>query len=57
MQTVTTTLKLHAEKKHSVRYDFIDGGKSAISALYVSKDYLSAPYPDRIDVTIGLHHE
>ncbi len=52
MKPVTVTLKLHAEKKHSVRYDFEGDHQDAISSLYVHKAFLPTPYPGKIKVTI-----
>lgn len=52
---MTTTLYFNEEKKHSVRYDADKKDDEAVmSSAYISKTFLSKPYPKVITVTVEV---
>ena len=50
---ITVPMKINSEKKHSVRYDAVNGD-AAITFVYVMKSSLKTPYPQNINVTIEM---
>lgn len=50
---ITVPMKINSEKKHSVRYDAVNG-EAAITSVYVMKSSLKIPYPQNINVTIEM---
>jgi hypothetical protein len=50
---MTVTLRLHEEKKHSVRYDAADEETAKkLRSIYIGKEALTKPYPLKVTVTI-----
>ena len=54
MKEITMTLTKAKVTKGTVRYDY-DGPREAvpIPAVYIRKLYLTSPYPETIELTLG----
>lgn len=48
----TIVLAFGEEKKHSVRYNTTTLESPLLTSVYVSKDHLPRPFPQRIKVTV-----
>jgi len=53
---ITVPMKINSEKKHSVRYDAVNG-EAAITSVYVMKSSLITPYPTKIIISVEFNKE
>lgn len=53
MKKINRVYELEAEKKHSVRYREVNGGREISGTIYLSKEVVGhSNFPDRVMITV-----
>ena len=53
MKKATQVYRIESQKKHSVRYEEIDGARNMSGTIYLSKDLVGrGDFPDFVKITV-----